>query len=147
MLFVLKRTAAPVEAKKVAVEPAEAPVTDGSGVTAKILSDADVTRLLKGTWRYRDDAGALIVTLTDDGKWSSIRESQELRLFQKVFVRTPISSGTWSVQNGTLTFHCLASIHRSRVNHQLPFSVRSITDRDFIFVDYMGRLGKAVKVQ
>jgi len=147
MLLVLKRAPAPEEAKKPVAEPVSPPVTDGTGVTAKILSDADVSRLLKGTWRYRDDAGALVVTLTENGTFSSIRESQELRLFQKVFVRTPISSGKWSVQNGVLTFHCLASIHASRVNHQLPFTVRSITDRDFIFVDYMGRLGKATKVQ
>jgi uncharacterized protein (TIGR03067 family) len=147
MLLVLKRVPASEEGKKVAAEPANSPVTAGSGVTAKVLSDADVTKMLNGTWRYRDEAGALVVTLTEDGKWSSIRESQELRLFQKVFVRTPISSGKWSVQNGTLTFHCLASIHLSRVNHQLPFAIRSITDRDFIFVDSMGRLGKATKVQ
>lgn len=146
MLLVLKRVPAPEEGKKAAAEPSNPPVTAGTGVTAKVLSDAEVARMLNGTWRYRDDAGALVVTLTEDGKWSSIRESQELRLFQKVFVRTPISSGKWSVQNGTLKFHCLASVHLSRVNHELPFTIRSVSDRDFIFVDYMGRLGKAVKV-
>jgi len=147
MLMVLKRSAVAEEGKKPAAEPANPPVTDGTGTAAKVLTDADVTKMLYGTWRYNDDAGALVVTLAENGTWSSIRESQELRLFKKVFVRTPISSGKWSVQNGTLNFHCLASIHASRVNHQLLFTVRSISDRDFIFVDYMGRLGKAVKVR
>lgn len=147
MLMVLKRVSAPEAGKKPSAESANPRITSGTGDAAKILTDADVTRMLYGTWRYKDDAGALIVTVAENGTWSSIRESQELRLFQKVFVRTPISSGKWSVQNGTLTFHCLASVHASRVNHQLPFTIRSISDRDFIFVDYMGRLGKAIKVQ
>ena len=88
-----------------------------------------------------------IVSMTENAAWSSVRESQQLRLFQKVFVRTPISNGRWSVKQGTLTFHCLTSVIPSRVNQQLSFTVRSISDRDFIFVDYMGRLGKATRVQ
>lgn len=146
MLMVLKRIAAPAAEEKPAPVPANPPTTGGKGIAARVLTDADATKLLQGTWRYKDDAGALLVTLAGNGTWSSVREVQELRLFQKVFVRTPISSGKWSVQNGTLTFHCTASVHINRVNQQLPFTVRSISEGDFIFVDYMGRLGKAVKV-
>lgn len=115
-------------------------------VAGQVLTDPEVSRMLAGTWRFRDEAGALIITLTSDGKWSSIRETQELRLFRTVFVETPVSSGTWTVKNGTLNFHCTSSIHFSRVNQNMPFTIRSMSEKDLIFVDYMGRLGKAVKV-
>jgi len=147
MLMVLKRVPAPEADKKPAPAPANPPITAGSDVAAKVLTDAEVTRLLQGTWKYKDEAGALIVSMTENAAWSSVRESQQLRLFQKVFVRTPISNGRWGVKQGTLTFHCLTSVIPSRVNQQLSFTVRSISDRDFIFVDHMGRLGKATRVQ
>lgn len=145
MLMVLKQVSAPQAEPKPAVS--EEPPTTAGGAAAKILTDSEVTALMRGVWRYNDEAGALVVTLNGDGTWSSIREAQEMRLFQKVFTRTPISSGKWHVKNGTLTFVCTASIYANRVNQQLPFAVRSVSDRDFIFVDYMGRLGKAVKIR
>lgn len=147
MLMVLKPLPTPAPNQKPAPRPVIPPTQSGTGVTAKVLTDAEVTKLLLGTWRYSDHAGALIITLANNGTWSSVREVQQLRLFQKVFVRTPISSGNWSVQKGTLTFHCTTSVDPNRVNQKLPFTVRSISERDFIFVDYLGRLGKATKVQ
>ena len=143
MLMVMKRSPAPVAGEKPPATPA---VTASSAVAAKVLTDAEVSKMLPGTWRYRDDAGALVVTIDSNGTWSSIREVTEMRLFKKVFVQTPVSSGTWTVKGGTLNFHCTSSIHLERVNHNLPFSIRSISERDLIFVDYMGRLGKAVRV-
>lgn len=113
---------------------------------ARPLTDEDVNRLLKGTWRYVDDVGALYVTFGADGKFSTVREVQQIRLFQKAFVRTPVSSGRWSVNRGTLTFAISASTHPDRVNKQFPFAVRSISEQDFIFVDYLGRVGKAVRM-
>ena len=146
MLMVLKKTSKP-EANIKPESDDDTPLpTTGEGVTAKILTDAEVAKMLPGVWRHKDDAGALVVTIGGDGTWSTVRESTEMRLFQKVFVRTPISGGKWSLQNGTLTFLCTSSIHRSRLNHQLSMTIRSISDQDFIFVDSMGRLGKATKV-
>ena len=146
MLMVLKPASAPVAAPKVRPAPASQSTAGAAGVTAQVLTDAEAAKRLQGTWRYKDDAGALIVALAGNGTWSSIREAKELRLFQKVFVRTPISSGKWTVENGTLTFHCTASVYLNRVNQQLPFTIRSVSDGDFIFVDYLGRLGRASKV-
>ena len=139
MLMVLKR-ASTTTAEKATAPPATSPLA------AKILTDAELAKMLPGTWRYRDDAGALVVTIESDGTWSTIREMTEMRLFKKVFVQTPVSSGNWTVSNGTLNFHCTSSIHISRVNHTMPFTIRSISEKDLIFVDYMGRLGKAVKI-
>ena len=141
MLMVLKRpSTSPTD--KPGTASAQTPKT----VAAKVVTDAEVASLLAGTWRYQDDAGALVVTIVGDGTWSTIREVTEMRLFKKVFVQTPVSSGTWTVKNGVLNFHCTSSVHIQRVNHTLPFTIRSITEKDMIFVDYMGRLGKATKI-
>lgn len=146
MLMVLQRVAPAAGGGKTARPERPSATSTESGVAARVLTDSDMTKLLPGVWRYRDDAGALVLTVDGSGTWSSIRESEELRLFQRVFVRTPISSGTWTVRSGTLTFLCTASIHPDRVNHQMSFAIRSISATDFIFIDSMGRLGKAVKV-
>jgi uncharacterized protein (TIGR03067 family) len=140
MLMVMKRVPATAAGEKT---PATGPT---NSVAAKVITDAEVSKLLTGIWKYRDDAGALVVTFDQNGTFSTIREMTEMRLFRKVFVQTPVSSGTWTVKNGTLNFHCTSSIHIERVNQNLPFTIRSISERDMIFVDYMGRLGKAVKV-
>ena len=120
MLMVLKRTSAPDD-RKPAPEPTTPPANAGASTAAKVLTDAEVTKSLQGTWRYKDEGGALIVSLAENGTWSSVRESQQMRLFQKVFVRTPISSGTWKVDKGVLTFLCSWSLHASRVNQKFPF--------------------------
>ncbi|WP_010581709.1 TIGR03067 domain-containing protein [Schlesneria paludicola] len=140
MLMVLKKMSV---ADASAKAPHSPPLTGGS----KILSDEELTKMLPGAWRYRDDIGSLVLTIRSNGTWSTIREVQELRLFQKVFVRTPVSNGTWVVKRGTLSLLCTASLHPDRVNHTMPFTVRSISENDLIFVDYMGRLGRASKVE
>ena len=86
------------------------------------------------------------MTFSENGTFSTVRESKQVRLFHKVFVQTPISSGTWAIRNGTLRFHIQTSVHPSRVNHAFDFTVRSITASDFIFVDYLGRVGQATRV-
>ncbi len=143
MLMVLQRKPDHVATEKTtaaATNPAPA------SVAAKILTDPELAKMMPGTWRFKDDAGALIITVNGDGTWSSLREVQEMRLFKKMFVQTPVSSGKWSVKNGTVNFLCTASVHPDRVNHNLPFTIRSISENDLIFVDFVGRLGKAVKI-
>lgn len=122
-------------------------VTTDPGATAKILTDAETKSMLKGTWKYNDAYGSLFMILEEDGSFTTVREVQELRLFHKTFVQTPISSGNWSVHDGQLVFLATASIHAERINHKLPFTIRSISDKDLIFVDYLGRLGQATKVK
>jgi uncharacterized protein (TIGR03067 family) len=144
MLMVLEP--AKVATPAAAPTPRAAPPKPQTGVAGKLLTDDEVTKMLAGTWRYVDDIGALYVTFAKDGTFSTVREVQQIRLFQKAFVRTPVSSGRWSVNSGNLTFAISASTHPDRVNKQFPFAVRSISDRDFIFVDYLGRVGKAARV-
>lgn len=137
MLMVIKKTTNSV--------PAATPAPTSSA--PKLLTEEELTKKLPGSWRHRDELGALVLTLFPNGTWSTTRETQELRLLKKVFVRTSVSSGTWSVKNGTLNLICTSSIHADRVNRSMPFSIRSISETDFIFVDYFGGLGKAVRAQ
>lgn len=124
-----------------------APAKPATGTTAKVLTDDQVKQLLVGSWKYTDNVGVLYVNFKADKTFSTVREVKELRLFQKVFVRTPVSSGKWDVANGTLEFKIQKSVHSDRVNREFDFTVRSITERDFIFVDFLGRLGQVTRVQ
>lgn len=144
MLMVMKKVPAPAKGEKAAAPARQANASPSAA--GKIVTDQELAKMIAGTWRYVDDGGALILTVRGNGSWSTIREVQEMRLFQKVFVRTPVSSGTWTLKNGTLNLLCTASLHPERINHTLPFTVRSISETDFIFVDYLGRVGKAVKM-
>ncbi len=133
--------------KPEAKEPADHPEPSTAG-SAKLLSDDEATRLLSGTtWKYNDAHGALVLALNADGGFSTTRESTEMRLFKKVFVRAPVSNGSWSVQKGKLWFHIKSSTDPDRVNVKVPFTLRVITDKDLIFVDYVGHVGQAVRVK
>lgn len=128
-------------------DPAAAPEVSTAGL-ARYLSDDESTKLLRGTtWKYSDAHGGLVITLNSDGGFSTTRESIEMRLFKKVFVKAPVSSGTWSVQKGKLWFHVTASADPERVNTKAPFTLRMITATDLIFVDYVGHVGQAVRVK
>ena len=113
----------------------------------KLLSDPEAAKLLVGTWKYSDSVGALILTLDESGTFQTTREVQEIRLFQKVFVKSPVSSGKWSIKNGTITFHVTASVHIDRVDDKFQFSLRSINEKEMLFVDFLGHAGRAVKVK
>jgi uncharacterized protein (TIGR03067 family) len=113
---------------------------------ATVLTDAEVSKLLQGAWKYDDSVGALYVMFRSNGTFSTTREYQELRLFQRVFVQTPVTSGTWKVERGTLKFHVTTSIYADRVGNTFGFAVRSISDKDMIFIDYLGHVGRAKKM-
>jgi len=128
-------------------EPADHPEPSTAG-SAKLLSDDEATKLLKGTtWKYNDAHGALVLAIGADGGFSTTRESTEMRLFKKVFVRAPVSDGAWSVQKGKLWFHIKSSTDPDRVNVKIPFTLRVITEKDLIFADYVGHVGQAVRVK
>ena len=138
MLMVLARSSgvASKPPEKVAQQPA--PLVS--------VSDEEIAKLLVGTWKYQDSIGNLFAVFHADGSFSTTREIQEIRLFQRVFVQTPVSTGRWSVQNGKINFVVTTSTHWDRVNRQLAFVVRSISQNDLIFVDYLGQVGRAAKV-
>jgi hypothetical protein len=124
------------------VAPANVPAPNAAG---KILTDDQVTTMLHGVWRMNDGMGLLDVKFNADGTVQSFREWQTASNFHNVFVQTPVSSGTWRVQQGQLHVHITASTRWDRVNQQLRLAVRSISDKDFIFVDSLGRVGQAIR--
>lgn len=144
MLMVLQ--AAKPAPKQVAKPAPEQPAKANEVPAATVLTDADVTKLLEGAWRYDDSVGALFVQFKPNGTFSTTREYQELRLFQKVFVHTPVTAGTWKVDHGTIQFHVTSSIYADRVGKTFGFAVRSMSDKDFIFVDYLGHVGRAKRM-
>ena len=135
--------------------PAAAPTAATSAETrqpvshaaAKVLTDAQVKQMLIGTWQLNDGLGLIYATIHPNGTFSTRRDVQEIRVFQTVFVRTPISSGKWSVSNGQLTYHVSASVYPERAGRTVALFLRSISDKDLIFVDALGRVGSGVKVQ
>jgi len=135
---------APIELSKLQPVP---DLRSPPGTTGKLLTDAEVLRMLLGTWKYKDAYGDFFLTLDSRGTFSTYRETVTTSTFQQVFVRAPISSGTWVLNNGQLTFRCTASVQRDRVNQQAPFAVRSISENDLIFVDIRGQVVKGVKVR
>ncbi|MCY2965030.1 MAG: TIGR03067 domain-containing protein [Planctomycetota bacterium] len=146
MLMVLERLG-DKNPKPARTERANPPKSSEEGAAARILTDAEVTDMLKGTWKYTDSVGALYSVMEEDGTFRVVREVKEFRRFQKMFVQTPISSGTWQVKNGSLRFRCTESVHPDRVGQTMTFDIRSISSKDMIFIDYMGKLGQASKVK
>lgn len=119
----------------------------GESKSVKLLSDAEAAKLLVGVWKYSDSIGALILSINANGTFQTTREVQEIRLFQKVFVQSPVSAGKWSIKNGTITFHVTGSVHRDRVDDKFQFSLRSINEKEMLFVDFFGHAGRAVKAK
>lgn len=122
-------------------------ISETSDKTAKYLTDAESAKAIIGKWRLTDALGTLITTLSPDGTFSTSRELEELRLFKKTFVQTPISSGTWTVKNGQLMFHVTATTQIERLNHKYAFSLRSFSATDMIYVDPNGHVGRAIRVR
>ena len=146
MLMTLVRASAPATVAAPKVQPAAQSRAE-PGTTAKVLTDAQVRLLLVGAWRFTDSVGPLLTTINADGTFATSRDVAEIRLFQTVFARKPVSTGTWSVQNGQLIYHVAASTRLDRAGMTVALHVRSISDKDLIFVDALGRVGTAVKLQ
>lgn len=125
-----------------------APREDVPAPAAKrVLTDDDVRRMLVGVWQFNDSLGPLLATINANGTYSTSRDVAQVRLFQTVFTRQLESTGTWSVQNGQLVYHVATSTRIERAGLMIAVYVRSISERDLIFVDGLGRVGSAVKVQ
>ena len=104
MLMVMKRRS---QTPAIPAKPLPKPQPAQAG---RVLTDAEVSKMLAGSWRLKDSAGTLFVTFNSNGTFRTVREYQQLSLFHKSFVQTPISSGRWGVKNGTLTAHVTASV-------------------------------------
>lgn len=115
-------------------------------VTGSVLTDDQIRQMLVGNWKFNDSYGSMLVVAAADGSYQTFRENNELSRFQQVFTRTPVSTGTWRVEGGQLQMRIGNSTAPDRVGRTVPLFVRSVSDKDFIFVDLLGRVGSAVKV-
>lgn len=109
------------------------------------LSDADVRRMLPGKWKLADAYGALILSLGANGIYETYRETVAGSTVQQVFAKVPVSSGTWTFQQGAVVFNCTSASQPERVHRTFPFYLRTITPQELVFVDYAGNSGKAVR--
>jgi uncharacterized protein (TIGR03067 family) len=125
--------------------PSQTPAIAGN-VAGRILTDAEVRAMLVGNWRMNDGQGLLDITLAPNGTFTSFRHNEAITTFHTVFVATPISSGSWRVQNGQLFLHVNSSYRADRVNTTAVFAVRSISSADAILVDTLGRVAKVIKL-
>jgi uncharacterized protein (TIGR03067 family) len=145
MLMILVRTKAPAKVLK-KLEPA--PKREAkTGTTARVLTDTQVKKQLIGVWQFKDNIGLLLASINANGTFTTSRDVAEIRLFQTVFSRRIVSTGTWNVQNGQLVYHIAASARLGRAGMMVALQVRSISAKDLIFVDGLGRVGTALKVR
>ncbi len=160
MMMVLERdTGSPAELQLVDLPPPPrnpapspaatnpAPPAAPTPPVSQVLTDGDVANLLIGTWRLNDGSGLLDITFNRDGTFRSYREARDLQTFHTVFVQTPVSSGTWKVVRGTLTTHVTASTRLDRVNQTISLVVRTISAKDLVFADGLGRVGQATRLR
>ncbi len=130
-----------------ATSPAPLAVSPVStSATERVLTDGEVAALLRGSWRLNDGLGVLQMTFDSNGTYRTYREVKDPSTFYNVFVKAPVSSGNWSVQNGAIAFHVTSSTDLTRVNQTFHAAIRSISETDLIFVDFVGRVGKAVRL-
>lgn len=127
------------------VNPQPIPVPNQSAA-GRILTDDEVKSMLVGKWRMNDGSGLIDMTIDARGVFSSYRHTQSIQTFHQVFVPTPVSSGTWTVQNGQLFLNVTSSWRADLVNHTIVFAVRSISPSDAIVVDNLGRVAKAERL-
>ena len=127
--------------------PAPAPAPLPTAVAARVLTDAEVKTMLQGSWSLNDGAGVLQISFDPTGSYRTYREVQDPNTFYRVFVQVPVATGTWNVQKGQLSLYILSSTDLTRINRTFYVAVRSISKTDLIFVDPLGRVGKAVKLR
>ena len=146
-----KNSAPATAAQTVSANPAlnlpAPPAGPPSQPAARPLTDAEITALLPGTWKFTDTFGAFNLKLDKNGTFSTYRESVETSAFQKVFRKMPLSNGTWKLKNGQVVLQCTSSVYADRVCKTFPFTIRSVTSSDLQFIDYAGNAGKAVRTQ
>lgn len=125
--------------------PTPVPVPNQSAA-GRILTDNEVKSMMLGNWRMNDGAGLIDVTFDARGVFRSYRHAQEIQTFHQVFVATPVSSGTWTVQGGQLFLDVTSSWRADLVNHRVVYAVRSISSSDAIIVDTLGRVAKVDRI-
>ena len=141
MLIVLERAATSIDEQKKASSP---PVTRPAAISTA-PTDEEIRKLLPGVWRIPDQLGFLHIRFRDNGTFASFRVHQELHLFRRVFVETPISSGSWEVKQGSIQANLAASTDPGRRGSSHLFAIKAMTSTEFVFLDGLGRTNRATR--
>jgi uncharacterized protein (TIGR03067 family) len=123
------------------------PINTTSQPASKPLTNAEIGTLLPGTWKCNDRYGAFFLALNRNGTYMTYRESVETSTFQKVFRKLPASSGTWKLNNGQVLLYATSAANTSRLYKSFPFTIRSVTPTELVFVDFNGNMNKAIRTQ
>ncbi len=137
MLMVLQRSRPSIDERKNGSVPPAA--------TAAALTDAEILKQLPGVWRMPDQRGYLHIRFRENGTFSTFRVYEELRVFRRVFVETPISSGSWEVHDGRIQANLATSPDPGRTGSSHLFTIKAMTSTEFVFVDGLGRSNKATR--
>lgn len=122
------------------VPPVAPPVRD-----KKILSDAEVTQMLIGTWGFQDADKIVYQTLNADGSMSASLTWK--KTIKHLFDDDERSSGTWKVKDGTLIVTITASTDRDARGQIYSFRINTITANDIVFFDQNGSVRREWKVR
>lgn len=132
--------------------PAAAPV--GQAIPARpaptplrVIDDTELAAKLVGSWRHVDGEGVLFVNLNANGSFTTQRQFQNTQQFNRVFTNTYVSVGNWHVSNGALIMQVKSSWRPERINQIIRVQVRSITTKEVVYVDQLGRASRDVRVQ
>ena len=123
--------------------PAPAVINAPSQSVVGTPIDVEISKLLPGIWKCKDAYGAFFLSLDKNGTYSTYRESVQKSVFQKVFTKMPLSSGTWTLKNGQVTLQCTSAVYADRLYKSFPFTIRAVSSKEMQFVDYAGNVGKA----
>jgi uncharacterized protein (TIGR03067 family) len=129
------------------VQPATAPQVGEVSSVARVLTDKEVLNMAVGTWRINDTEGSIDIVFGSNGIFQTYRYYQTVSNFHVVFAPTPVSSGNWSIANGRLIATVSMSTRLDRVNQSFSPAVRSISAKDMILVDHLGRVSRAIKIR
>jgi len=121
------------------------PVISNPQPVVGALTDAEIGKLLPGIWKVKDAYGAFFLSLDKNGTYSTYRETVEKSVFQEIFRKLPLSSGTWRLQNGQVVLQCASAVYVDRIYKSFPFTIRAVSTTEMQFVDYAGNVGKAVR--
>ena len=141
MLMVLQRRTQSTDP----VKKPEAPRKTQPAAAAVLLGDEEINKLLPGVWRIPDQLGFLHIRFRDNGTFASFRVHEELQLFRRVFVESPISSGAWEVRQGKILTNVGSSTDPGRVGTSHLFTVKAMTATEMVFIDGLGRTNKAMR--
>ena len=89
--------------------------------------------------------GFLHIRFRDNGTFASFRVHEELQLFRRIFVESPISSGSWEVRHGQVLANIGTSTDPGRSGTSHLFTIKAMTSTEMIFIDGLGRTNNATR--